>query len=100
MTPKEKHKTIRVYDWDTKRYVDPCKESIESIRLKKAERKQIEEMLAPIVETWLNHKLKTVQHLFEENITGGIFRCARTNIADAGQLISEIKHLMVICEGS
>jgi hypothetical protein len=65
--------------------------------LKKADRKQIEEMLAPIVQTWLNHKLKTLQRLFEENITGGILGCARKNIADADQLISEIKQLLVTC---
>jgi hypothetical protein len=57
--------------------------------LKKADRKQIEEMLGPIVQTWLNHKLKTVQNLFEENITGGILQCARINIADAEPLIRE-----------
>jgi hypothetical protein len=65
--------------------------------LKKADRKQIEEMLGPIVQTWLNHKLKTVQHLFEENITGGILRCARKNIADADPLICEIEHSMKVC---
>jgi hypothetical protein len=65
--------------------------------LKKADRKQIEEMLGPIVQTWLNHKLKTVQHLFEENITGGILRCARKNIADADPLIREIEQSMKVC---
>ena len=65
--------------------------------LKKADRKQIEEMLGPIVQTWLNHKLKTVQHLFEENITGGILRCSRKNIADADPLIREIEHAMTVC---
>jgi hypothetical protein len=64
--------------------------------LKQADRKQIEEMLGPIVQTWLNHKLKTVQHLFEENITGGILRCARKNIADADLLIREIEHSMKV----
>ena len=64
--------------------------------LKQADRKQIEEMLGPIVQTWLNHKLKTVQHLFEENITGGILRCARKNIADADLLIREIEHSMTV----
>ncbi len=66
--------------------------------LKKADRNQIEEMLGPIVQTWLNHKLKTVQHLFEENITGGILRSARKNIADADPLIREIEHSMKVCE--
>jgi hypothetical protein len=66
--------------------------------LKKAERKQIEEMLAPIVQTWLNHKLKTVQRLFEENITGGILRHAKESIADAELLINEIQPLLATCK--
>jgi hypothetical protein len=65
--------------------------------LKKADRKQIEEMIAPIVQTWLNHKLKAVQHLVEQNITGGILRCARNNIADIDLLINEIEHSMETC---
>jgi hypothetical protein len=68
--------------------------------LKKADRKQIEEMLAPIFQTWLDYKLKTVQSLFEENITGGILECARENVADAEQLISEVKQLLAICAKS
>jgi hypothetical protein len=65
--------------------------------LKKADRKQIEEMLGPIVQTWLNHKLKTVQRLFEENITGGILRCARKNIADADPLIIDNERSIKVC---
>jgi hypothetical protein len=65
--------------------------------LKKADRKRIEEMLGPIVQTWLNHKLKTVQQLFEENITGEILQCAHQSIDDADPLISEIKHSMSTC---
>jgi hypothetical protein len=45
----------------------------------------------------LNHKLKTVQNLFEENITGGILQCARKNIADADPLIRENEQLIKVC---
>jgi len=62
--------------------------------LKKADRMQIEEMLGPIVQTWLNHKLITVQRLIEANITGGIIREARTHIAAADELLAEINALM------
>ena len=61
-------------------------------------RKQIEEMLTPIVQTWLTHKMKTVQQLFEANITGEILSCARSNIDDAERLINEIQQLMRTCE--
>ena len=62
--------------------------------LKSADRKQIEEMLAPIVQTWLNHKLNTVQHLLEGNITGGILQCARKNIEEANRLIAASEELL------
>jgi len=65
--------------------------------LKKADQKKIEEMLGPIVQTWLNHKLNTVQNLFEENISGGIIRVARQTIADAQQLTGEVRCLVVKC---
>jgi hypothetical protein len=62
--------------------------------LKSADRKQIEEMLAPIVQTWLNHKLNTVQQLFEEHITGEILQSARNNLAEADKLIGAAEELM------
>ena len=62
--------------------------------LKSADRKKIEEMLAPIVQTWLNHKLITVQHLFEENITGEILQSARKKIEDADGLIGDTEELL------
>ena len=62
--------------------------------LKSADRKQIEEMLAPIVQTWLNHKLNTVQQLFEEHITGDILKSARNNLAEADKLIGAAEELM------
>jgi hypothetical protein len=65
--------------------------------LKQADRKRIEEMLGPIVQTWLNHKLKIVQNLFEENITGGIIQSAQQHIAAADQVIGEIRHLIATC---
>jgi len=62
--------------------------------LKSADRKQIEEMLIPLVQTWLNEKLEKVQHLFEEKITGEIVQCARKNLEDAAKLIGATEELM------
>ena len=64
--------------------------------LKSADRKQIEEMLAPIVQTWLNHKLNTVQQLFEDNITGEILQSARKNLEDTDRLIGAADELMAM----
>jgi hypothetical protein len=61
--------------------------------LKSADRKQIEEMLTPIVQTWLNHKLTTVQQLFETNITGDILASARQNLEEAEALIKACEEL-------
>ena len=68
--------------------------------LRKADRAQLETLMGPIAQTWLNHKLKTVQHLFEENMTGGILRCARENIANVDLLVNEIKKLLETCHNS
>jgi hypothetical protein len=69
--------------------------------MKKADQKQLETMLGPIVETWLTHKLKIVQDLFEEHITGGILRVADESIAEAKRRIIEIeKHLNACTKGA
>ncbi|UCF93017.1 MAG: dynamin family protein [Desulfobacterales bacterium] len=59
--------------------------------IKKADQKQLETMLAPIAQTWFNHKLKTVQMLFEQNISGSILRTAQEAIVDAERLTAEIE---------
>ena len=65
--------------------------------MKKADQKQLEIMLGPIVETWLTHKLKLVQDLFEDHITGGIVRVADESIAAARQQIKEIEDHLNAC---
>ena len=44
--------------------------------MKKADQKQLEILLAPITRAWLDDKLNTIQQLFEEEVTGGIFTAA------------------------
>jgi len=69
--------------------------------LKKADRQQIEEMLGQILQTWLKDKSRKVQDLFEQHLTGGIFGCARRNIAEAEQMIAEINALLLrLTEGT
>jgi hypothetical protein len=51
-------------------------------------------MLTPIVQTWLNHKLNTIQQLFEANITGEILQSARQNLEDADKLIGSSEDFM------
>jgi energy-coupling factor transporter ATP-binding protein EcfA2 len=66
--------------------------------LKKADRQQIEEMLQVILHTWLKDKSKIVQDLFEQNLSGGIIRCARRQIAAADQLINNINDSLLLCD--
>jgi lipid-A-disaccharide synthase-like uncharacterized protein len=65
--------------------------------MKKADRKQLEIMLEPIVETWLIHKLKIIQDLFEAHITGGILHKADEIIAQAKQLTNDVETGLKTC---
>jgi len=48
--------------------------------LKRADQRQLEEMLTPIARLWLERKLKTVQDIFEVAITGDILTGARDTL--------------------
>ncbi len=65
--------------------------------MKKADQKQLQSMLGPIVETWLSHKFKIVQNLFEEHITGDILRVAVESIAEAERRINVIEAGLKTC---
>ncbi|MBW2193423.1 MAG: dynamin family protein [Deltaproteobacteria bacterium] len=65
--------------------------------MKSADQKQLEVVLAPIVETWLNNKFKTVQALFEAEISGEIIQTAKTAIADSEKLIEDIQTHIETC---
>lgn len=52
--------------------------------LKAADRKQLQVMLGPIAQTWFHHKLKKVQMLFEQEISGDILRSCE-QAADAAE---------------
>lgn len=56
--------------------------------LVKADQKQLETILAPIAQTWLNDKLKAVQVLFEDEITGEIIHRSK-NASEAAELLIE-----------
>ncbi len=65
--------------------------------LKRADQKQLEDMLGPIAQTWLNHKLKKVQNLFEHNITGDIIQSAIATITEATAMIGVTEKSIQIC---
>jgi hypothetical protein len=68
--------------------------------LKKADQRQLEQMLAPVAQTWLSHKLIAVQQLFEAQITAEVLDAARSAHAAAGRLIAEIDHHLTVVDAS
>ncbi|MEN8244745.1 MAG: dynamin family protein [Thermodesulfobacteriota bacterium] len=62
--------------------------------LKKADRTQLEALLAPITRTWLNDKLNTIQILFEEKITSGIFAAADKALVSSGKMIEDMERAL------
>jgi hypothetical protein len=66
--------------------------------LKKADQKRLAVMLGPIAQTWLNHKLKSIQSLLEQNITGEILQISQKTIEDANQRIVSIEKSMNLFE--
>lgn len=68
--------------------------------MKKADQRQLEQMLAPVARTWLAHKLKAVQALFEEQISGGVLACARAARQEAVELGTQLERALAICKES
>ncbi len=66
--------------------------------LKKADQNQLKEMLAPIIQTWLNSKLKAVQDLFEKEITGPIIHHATDALQSSDTLITQIQEQIAVCK--
>jgi len=65
--------------------------------LKRADQKQLDDMLGPIVQAWLNNKLKEVNDLFEHEITGGILRAAKDAVDEGDILINQIEANIEAC---
>ncbi|QTA91623.1 dynamin family protein [Desulfonema magnum] len=65
--------------------------------MKRADQKQIEAILGPLAKQWLDEKLRTVQGLFEKEITGGIIRAAQEAISASDQLIKDIENSINVC---
>lgn len=67
--------------------------------MKKADQRQLEQMLAPLARTWLAHKLTLVQALFEEQITGDVIEAARSANSQAVERLARIaQHLSALKE--
>lgn len=66
--------------------------------MSKADRKQLEQLLAPLARTWLAHKLSVVRELFETHITGQMHAKLDSARQHAAELTEEIEKALKICE--
>jgi hypothetical protein len=64
--------------------------------MKKADRKQLEAMLGPIVQTWLNHKMRVVDDLLTETITGNLRQTAERHSRDAADGLAQIERALAV----
>ena len=56
--------------------------------LKRADQKQLQEMLGPVAQTWLSRKFEGVRGIFEQEITGDILRTAEEAAGEAERRIA------------
>jgi len=60
--------------------------------IKQADLKQLETMLGPITQSWLNTKLQTIQTIFETEISGAVITEATRRLEASQALITRIHH--------
>jgi GTPase SAR1 family protein len=65
--------------------------------MKKADLKQLETLLTPVAQAWLTHKLKAIESLFEETITGPLFQKGASVMEDAGRRLSSLEKELKVC---
>jgi hypothetical protein len=62
--------------------------------LRKADRAQLEALIGPIARTWLNHKLETIQTIFEDTISGEILSAAERIYLESERHIFELNRII------
>ncbi len=65
--------------------------------ISKADRKQLEQLLAPLARTWLAHKINLVRELFESHISGRILEKTRTARQQSAELAGQIDAALKKC---
>jgi hypothetical protein len=68
-----------------------------AIPMKRADRKQLERMLAPVAATWLAHKLKVVEALFTEHITGELLHQAESIQTETDVHLLQLTQALAVC---
>jgi hypothetical protein len=60
----------------------------------KADRRQLDQMLSPLAQTWLAHKLNRVREIFEAGISGDMMETIGDALNETQSLIQEIELAM------
>jgi hypothetical protein len=66
-------------------------------QMKKADQQQLQNMLGPIARAWFEHKLKKVQQLFEDTITGDTIGKISETIEQATADLAALQTSMDVC---
>ncbi len=66
-------------------------------QMKKADQHQLQTMLGPIAEAWFDHKLKKVQQLFEDTITGATIGTVGETIERVTAELTALQTSMDVC---
>ncbi|MGD2100306.1 MAG: hypothetical protein PVG35_22255 [Desulfobacterales bacterium] len=66
-------------------------------QMKKADQQQLQTMLGPIARAWFEHKLKKVQQLFEDTITGVTIGKVNATIERADADLAALQTSMEVC---
>jgi hypothetical protein len=65
-----------------------------TVGMTKADRRQLDQMLSPLAQTWLAHKLNRVREIFEEGISGDMMETIGDTLNETQSLIQEIELAM------
>jgi hypothetical protein len=65
--------------------------------LSKTDRRQVDLLLKPLVQTWLEHKYKAVQSLFEAHISATLLDAARSAVDRTKVLLAETDQALSLC---
>ena len=65
--------------------------------LRTADQAQLEALMGPIAETWLNHKLEVIQTIFQDTISGETLAKAEDIYSEADRHIADLKRVLANC---
>jgi hypothetical protein len=65
--------------------------------LRTADQAQLEALIGPIAETWLNHKLEVIQTIFQDTISGETLAKADRIFSEAERHITELNQVLANC---